>query len=108
MLNSLSKDERLQPMRFVCSFAWADLEIRDEESVYVADLMRRLDLDEDEEVQVQGWLSRPPDPEDVDPTLIPVEHRQIFLDALLGVLGSDGEIDEAETESFNLLSMLLR
>ena len=84
-------------MRFVCSFAWADLEIRDEERVYVADLMRRLDLDEDEEVQVQCWLSRPPDPEDVDPTLIPVEHRQIFLDALLGVLGSDGEIDEAET-----------
>ncbi len=108
MLNSLSKDERLQLMRFVCSFAWADLEIRDEERVYVADLMRRLDLDEDEEVQVQGWLSRPPAPEDVDPTLIPVEHRQIFLDALLGVLGSDGEIDEAETESFNLLSMLLR
>jgi uncharacterized membrane protein YebE (DUF533 family) len=108
MLESLSREERLQLMRFVCSFAWADLKIADAERVYIADLISRLELDEAEAHQVEGWLSMPPDPEDVDPTTIPVKHRQIFLDAMLGLVGSDGEIDEAETESFNLLSLLVR
>ncbi len=108
MLESLSREERLQLMRFVCSFAWADLKIADAERAYVADLISKLELDEDETQQVAGWLSMPPDPEDVDPTTIPVQHREIFMNAMLGLVGSDGEIDEAETESFNLLSQLVR
>jgi uncharacterized tellurite resistance protein B-like protein len=108
MLHSLSREERLQLMRFVCSFAWADLEIRDEERAYVADLIKRLELDEAESNQVAGWLNLPPAPEEVDPMQIPVKHRQIFLDAMLGLVGADGNIDEAETESFNLLSQLVR
>jgi uncharacterized tellurite resistance protein B-like protein len=108
MLSRLSHDDRLQLMRFVCSFAWADLEVSDEERVFVSDLVKRLELDPDTAAQVSGWLSLPPDPEDVDPTNIPVEHRQIFLDTLLGLVGSDGVLTEAETETFNLLSQLVR
>lgn len=108
MLDSLSREERLQLMRFVCSFAWADLKIADAEREYIADLISQLELDDDEALQVAGWLSMPPDPEDVDPTTIPTKHRELFLKAMLGLVGSDGEIDEAETESFNLLSQLTR
>ncbi len=94
-------------MKFVCSFAWADLEIRDSERNFVANLVRRLDLGEDEISQVQGWLTTPPDPEEIDPQDVPPEHRKVFLDVMLQMIAADGELDPAETESFNLLSQLL-
>jgi uncharacterized tellurite resistance protein B-like protein len=108
MLSQLTRPERLRLVRFVCSFAWADLEINDAERDFVHDLIRRLDLDESEAAQVEGWLSFPPAPEEVDPMKIPVEHRKVFLDTMLALVASDGELAEAETESFNLLSQLVR
>lgn len=108
MLSQLPHEERLQLMRFVCSFAWADLEVNNQERAYVSKLISQLEFDEEEAATVESWLNSPPDPEDVDPTTIPVEHRQIFLDTMLGLVGSDGVIAEAETETFNLLSQLVR
>jgi uncharacterized tellurite resistance protein B-like protein len=108
MLAQLSAEERLRLVRFVCSFAWADLEIRDAERDFVHDLIRRLELNEDEAEQVEEWLTLPPHPEDVDPMEIPVQHRKIFLDTVLALVAADGELAEAETESFNLLSQLVR
>ena len=108
MLSQLTRPERLRLVRFVCSFAWADLEINDAERDFVHDLIRRLDFDEDETAQVEGWLSFPPPPESVDPMQIPVEHRKVFLDTMLALVAADGELAEAETESFNLLSQLVR
>ncbi|MCC6527150.1 MAG: TerB family tellurite resistance protein, partial [Polyangiaceae bacterium] len=35
MLSKLSKTDRMRLMRFVCSFAWADLEVQNEERAYV-------------------------------------------------------------------------
>ena len=43
-------------MKFVCSFAWADLEVQDEERRFVAKVMNALDLSEGERAQVQSWL----------------------------------------------------
>lgn len=108
MLSQLTRTERLRLVRFVCSFAWADLEINDAERDFVHDLIRRLDLDENEAAQVQGWLTVPPAPEEVDPMEIPVEHRKVFLDTMLALVAADGELADAETESFNLLSQLVR
>jgi len=110
MLSDLTRTERLRLVKFVCSFAWADLEINDAERDFVHDLIRRLDLDldEDESMDVDGWLTFPPPPEEVDPMDIPVAHRQVFLDTMLALVASDGELAEAETESFNLLSQLVR
>ena len=48
MLQSLDRTERLQLMKFVCSFAWADLEVRPEEREFVARLIRRLDMNDAE------------------------------------------------------------
>ena len=67
-----------------------------------------MNLDDDEKSQVEGWLKRPPAPEDVDPMDIPPEHRQIFLKTMMDVVGADGKIDEAEMENLALLEQLLR
>jgi len=102
MLDLLDRRERMRLMKFVCSFAWADLEIRPEERAFVRDMIARLALDGDEGEKVRGWLEVPPAPESVDPTLVPAAHRQVFLDAIKGVIAADGEIAPEEIENFRL------
>ena len=48
-----------------------------------------------------------PSPEEVDPTRVPREHRQLFLDAARAVFNADGVIDPKERENFELLEQLL-
>jgi len=107
MLDDLDASERLQLIKFVCSFAWADLEVRDEERSFVARLVERLDLDAKERRQVSRWLERPPLPESVDPMTIPTAHRKSFLEAIQGVVAADGEISAEERESLAVLEDLL-
>jgi uncharacterized tellurite resistance protein B-like protein len=107
VLHDLAPETRLTLMKFVCSFAWADLEITDAEREYVARLVRRLDLDSEERKRVDGWLELPPPPESVDPTRIPAEHRRVFVDAVQGVIAADGEIATEERENLALFSALL-
>ncbi len=107
MLEQLDRGERLQLMKFVCSFAWADLEIRPEEREFVGRLIQRLKLDPDEARQVEGWLKLPPRPESVDPTRIPAEHRRLFLAEIEGVIEADGDVAEEELENLALVRDLL-
>lgn len=107
MLDRLDTQDRLRLMKFVCSFAWADLEIRPEEREYVAKVVARLDLGSDERKRVEGWLQLPPSPESVDPTLIPREHRVLFIEAVEGVIAADGEISPEERENLGLFKQLL-
>lgn len=108
MLDQLSKAERLLLLKFVCAFAWADLEVRDEEREFVHKLVRGLDLSADEAEQVEQWLEVAPRPEEVDPNQVPHKHRKIFLDAARKMITSDGMIDEAELENYDLFKKLLR
>ena len=108
MLGKMSREERLQLMRFVCSFAWADLEIRDKERAFVKKLVKRLGLEGDELKQVEGWLEVPPRAEDVDPQRIPREHRTIFLETAKQLIAADGHVDPEERENLALLEMLTR
>lgn len=107
-LKDLSKDDRLRLMRFVCSFAWADLEVHKKERDFVHRLVGKLKLDASEAKQVEQWLKVPPRPEDVDPTDVPPEHREIFLNAARETFSADGEIHEAEQITFQLLNEPLR
>ncbi len=107
MLSSMDRDARLQLVKFVCSFAWADLEVNEAERAFVHDLFDRLELDPDERIAVEGWLSSPPNPDDIDPQEIPVEHREIFLQTTLALMAADGELAPEETENYNLLSQLV-
>jgi tellurite resistance protein len=108
MLDKLSREERLQLMRFICSFAWADLEVRDQERQFVRKMIRRLELDAEEAKLVRSWLEVPPEADALDPQKIPRAHRQIFLDAARQMISSDGEIDAEESESLRLLEQLTR
>ncbi|MBT3220788.1 MAG: TerB family tellurite resistance protein [Proteobacteria bacterium] len=104
----LEREDRLRLMRFVCSFAWADLEIVDKERELVLSLVEKLELDEDEAEMVQGWLKIPPLPEDVDPLEIPPQHRQLFLNVMMDMVRADGVIASDEIENFHLFEQLLR
>ena len=107
MLKDLSSSDRLRLMKFVCSFAWADLEIRPEERAFVGRLVSGLSLDPDEQRQVQRWLERPPAAESLDPTRIPVEHRRLFIEAAEGMIASDGRITSEESENLAVFKQLL-
>jgi hypothetical protein len=108
MLHELDREDRLRLMRFVCSFAWADLEVREGERTFVLKLVKQLKLDADEAKLVDEWLEVPPRAEEVDPADIPRAHRQIFLDAARALIVSDGRVDREEAESLALLEMLVR
>ncbi len=107
-LGDLSRRDRQRLMKFICSFAWADLQIRPEERRFVARIVTRLDLDEAERAEVEQWLKVPPSPEAVDPMQIPLSQRALFLDSVEGVIVSDGEVSVEERESFALLQDLLQ
>jgi len=106
-LDKLDPEDRLRPMKFVCSFAWADLEVADEEREFVHKMVRELALDDDEAAQVEQWLEVPPPPEEVDPSEIPKSHRELFLDAARAMIVADGRVDPDEAESLALLEMLV-
>lgn len=107
-LENLPIADRMTLLRFVCSFAWADLEIAETERTFVADLMQRLKLPDEERTQALEWLSVPPRPEEIDPTEVPREHRQLFLRVVLEMVQADGKIDADEIESYALFEQLLR
>lgn len=106
-LLELSSQERMQLLRFVCSFAWIDLKITPEEQELVAQMITRLELDTDEMNQVTGWLKSPPPPDSVDPQDIPHEHRVRFLRAMESVVAVDGEVTEDERETVIVFAQLI-
>jgi len=107
MLDQLDRRERIRLVQFVCSFAWADLEIQPEERVFISRLIRRLELDEEEDLQVQQWLDLPPSLDDLDPTSFPAAHRRFFVEASEGLISADGEIADEERETFEIFKQLL-
>lgn len=106
-MKTLSSHDRLQLLKFVCSFAWADLEVKSAERKVISNLVKKLHLDADETAQVQAWLKVPPPPEEVDPTHIPKRHREVFLDAIRSVVTADGDFSEEERENLYLFTQLL-
>ena len=108
MLDALNREDRLHLMRFVCSFAWADLEITEREREFIVKMVIRLDLDDEEQEQVAQWLEVPPRADDLDPADIPKEHRHLFLDAAKAMILSDGNVEDVEAENLVILDQLLR
>jgi len=107
-MQRLRREDRLRLMKFVCSFAWADLEVQSQERQFVARLARALKLDDDERKLVEEWLRTPPRPEDVDPTTIPREQREVFLDAVRALVVADGKVSPEEAENLSLFKALMR
>ena len=97
----------MQLMKFVCSFAWADLQIHPHEREFIARLVLQLDLDREERDQIEHWLEIPPHPDEVDPTRIPLEHRKTFVESIIGIIESDGVVTEEERDNLALFQHLL-
>lgn len=106
-LRALAREDRMLLLKFVCSFAWADLQIQPEERRTIGALVERLELDEAEVEIVAGWLEVPPDPEGVDPQLVPQEHRSAFVKAIENVITADGMVTPREREQLVLLAQML-
>ncbi len=106
-LAKLSRGERLQLLRFVISFAWADLQISPGEVAFVRTLISRLRLAPDEALEAAAWLRTPPSPDEVDPTEIPKRHRQLFIDVVRELAAEGGDSPE-EKESLALFERLTR
>ena len=107
MLKDLDSAARMRLMEFVCSFAWADLEVNAQERAFVREWIGRLELDAQEKARIEGWLVSPPGPENLDPTTIPTAHREIFLAAIRGIIEADGRIHAEEIESLTVFRQLL-
>ena len=106
-MDRLNREDRLRLVKFVCTFAWADLEIRPEERSFVDHIVRSLKLNDEDKSKVEGWMVVPPSPESVDPTQIPLAQRKLFLDSIEGVITSDGKVTPEERENLALLRDLL-
>lgn len=107
-LEDLDTEARMRLVGFLCSFAWADLEVQDAERTFVLRLLDRLMLDPSEREQAELWLKVPPRPEEVDPNDIPADQRQVFLSTAMQLVSADGQVSPAEMETLALFEKLLR
>lgn len=103
----LSPSERMNLMKFVCSFVWTDLNVSQSERDLVMRISGSLNLTDSEAAQVKDWLDVPPPIEEVDPTSVPTAHRQLFLTTMQMVVNADGLVAEAESESLALFRDLM-
>jgi uncharacterized tellurite resistance protein B-like protein len=107
MFEGLSREDRLLLLKFVCAFAWTDLEVRDPERRFVRRLVERLKLDADDSRQVEEWLSIAPSPQSVDPARVPQAHRRTFVEAVRALIYADGQVDPEEREQLEKLKAAL-
>ena len=104
---NLDAAARMNLMKFVCSFAWTDLRVTQSERDLVMRIVGRLGLDNDEAAQVARWLQVPPPAEEIDPSQVPKEHRQMFLNAVELTAQADGQIAPAERDQLEVFRELL-
>jgi hypothetical protein len=104
---NLAPAERMNLLRFVCSFVWTDLKVTQQERDLVMRIVGAMRLDDAEAKQVARWLEVPPAPDEVDPTRVPPEHRQLFLRAAEMAVKADGRVVPAEREALALFRDLI-
>jgi uncharacterized tellurite resistance protein B-like protein len=107
MLETLSRNERLLLLKFVCAYAWTDLKIHEGERRFVERLMQRMELGAEDRAEVERWLHVAPAPNEVDPASVPVEHRRVFVEAVRAVMYADGEVEDEEREQLDRLKLAL-
>ncbi|MBX3463158.1 MAG: TerB family tellurite resistance protein [Planctomycetes bacterium] len=105
---NLTPAERRNLLRFVCSFAWTDLQVTQQERDLVMRIAGMLHLDSAEARQVARWLEVPPAADEVDPSLVPPAHRELFLRVAEEVLRADGRVVPAERDALALFREMLQ
>lgn len=107
MLDSLSHDDRMLLLRFVCAFAWTDLTVTDKERKFVARLVERFGLEGEDAAEVNEWLHIAPAPGSVDASQVPAAHRRAFVETARAMIYADGSVDDEERAQFEKLRSAL-
>jgi uncharacterized tellurite resistance protein B-like protein len=107
MYESLSRGDRMLLLRFLCAFAWTDLEVTDKERAFVKRLVGRFGLTGEDAEDVEEWLHIAPAPGSVDPSRVPAEHRRAFVESVRAMIYADGNVDDEEREQFEKLRSAL-
>lgn len=103
----LTVAERMNLLKFVCSFVWTDLRVAPSERELVQRIADGFELTAAEKKQVAAWLAVPPPIEEVDPGAVPTEHRVLFLRAAKLAIEADGKVVPAERDAMDLFADLL-
>jgi uncharacterized tellurite resistance protein B-like protein len=103
MLDGVSASDRLLLLKFLCAFAWTDLEVTERERAFVRRILGQAHLGADDVSQVEAWLEVAPAPGSVDPRAVPRAHRKLFLDAVRAMVYADGRVDDEERASLDRL-----
>lgn len=98
---------RMDLLKFVCSFAWTDLRVTQQERDLVMRIVGRMGLGDDEAKQVAAWLKVPPPIDEIDPGMVPRAHRQLFLQAAELAIKADGRVVPAERDQLAVFRQLL-
>ncbi len=96
--SDLTEAERLDLMRFMCSFAWADGEVQPQERKVLEQVLAGLDLGDDARAQASEWLSEPPDMDGFDFAAIDEDTRSLFIDEAFAVAAADGGLAPEELQ----------
>ena len=107
MYDELSPEDRLLLLKFLCAFAWADLDVSEKERAFVQRMTEKLSLGDQEKAQVEQWLEVAPAPSSVRAESIPSEHKRAFIDSARAMIYVDGHVDPDERESFDRLKAAL-
>lgn len=100
----LSADERVELLRFLCWFAYADLSLDPREYDLIDSFAGTMRLNGEQREQVQGWLEDPPDLSLEDVKNVPAEKRELYLDALMLLGNADRNIHSMESKLFERIS----
>lgn len=107
MFQDLSSEERLTLLKFLCAFAWTDLDVQEAEKRFIRRVTEKLSLDAGDRQQVEAWLHVAPSPNSVTPDQVPTQHRRAFLEAVRALIYVDGEVDAEERDAFEKLQRAL-
>jgi uncharacterized tellurite resistance protein B-like protein len=107
MLAELDAENRLLLLKFLCAFAWTDLELKSSERGFIERLMSKLELSAEERAEVGAWMHVAPAPDSIDPKSVPAAHRATFLNVLRALIYVDGDVDPEEREHFERLKAAL-
>ena len=104
----LSQAQRLNMVNLVCSFAWTDFDLDDDERAHIRALCRQLNLDAARREQVEAWLDQPPDTDEMaDPGAIPIAHREAFLEECQRIILADAYVDAEESLAYRIFRDIL-
>jgi hypothetical protein len=107
MIENCTSEEKLQIMRFICTFAWADLKVVQAERQFIMRFCDTLVLNDDERKEVESWLKHPQHPDDIDPFSLPKHLHEYVLSAAQAISIVDGEFDDKESELLEILQGIL-